>query len=249
MCGMAMGGFGICGMAGQAGGAPGAAAGGGAPAAGEAAPAPPCRSRSAEPEITRVNSPGPLDAIGGGAAGCGNTGGENGAAGAAMGGADAKAGGAAAAGGTNAGGGATCGGCSVSARSICVNPPAAGGPAAAGGAAKIGAGGFASGSWFKAFRSCVKPPCAGGPDAAAGGAAGSLNRKLLSLDGCLAGSEEKGFNASRSGVDCGVGGGDMVENICVNEPGLELFGGSAKEGAGVKSGAAGGAAAPLAGSP
>ena len=94
----------------------------------------------------------------------------------------------------------------------------------------------------------MKPPCAGGPDAAAGGAAGSLKRKPLSFGGSAA----RGFSASRSGVDCG----DMVENICVNEPGLELFGGSAKEGAGDAAKGDGDAAggdpglgAPLAGSP
>jgi hypothetical protein len=122
--------------------------------------------------------------------------------------------------------------------------------------AKIESGAFGSGSWFKAFSSCVKPPCAGGPDAAGGGAAGSLKRKPLSFGIPPAGSAANGFNASRSGVDCG----DIVENICVNEPGLELFGGSAKEGAGGAAKADGSAAdggaglgavlgAPLAGSP
>jgi hypothetical protein len=114
---------------------------------------------------------------------------------------------------------------------------------------KIGAGAFGSGSWFNAFSSCVKPPCAGGPEGATGGAAGSLNRKLLSLDGCLAGSDENGFSASRSGVELGVDCGDIVENICVNAPGPELLSGSVNEGAGVAMGDAGGVAAPLAGSP
>jgi hypothetical protein len=40
------------------------------------------------------------------------------------------------------------------------------------------------------------------------------------LDG--AGLDATGLSASRSGVGCGV----RVENICVNEPGPALFGGS-----------------------
>lgn len=69
-----MGGLGIAGMAGIPGHA-GAAPAAGATGGGGATPGPPCRSRSADPEMTRVNSPGPLDAMGGGAAGIGSTGG------------------------------------------------------------------------------------------------------------------------------------------------------------------------------
>lgn len=45
--------------------------------------------------------------------------------------------------------------------------------------------------------------------------------------------------------------GDMVENICVNEPGPELLGGSARGGAKGEGGAAGDGAlgAPLPGNP
>jgi hypothetical protein len=65
MCGIG----GIFGIGGGVHGAPaaGACGGGGAAAAG-GIPCEACRSRSAEPEITRVNSPGP-EAIGGGALG------------------------------------------------------------------------------------------------------------------------------------------------------------------------------------
>jgi hypothetical protein len=69
---------------------------------------------------------------------------------------------------------------------------------------------------------------------------GALKSKLL----LCAGAGAIGFSASRSGVDCGA----EVENICVNEPGLELAGpeliaGSAAgnaAGGGVKGAALGG---------
>jgi hypothetical protein len=67
-----MGGLGTAGIGGQA-GAP--AAGGGAAGGGGAAKPGPWRSRRAEPEMTRVNSPGPPAGMGGGAAGLGRTGG------------------------------------------------------------------------------------------------------------------------------------------------------------------------------
>jgi hypothetical protein len=215
----AAGGRGICGIAGgcitggcngggvHAGRAAGAAAAGGAAAACAAS-----RSRNADPEITRVNSPGPV--IGGGAGAGGSTAGEPAAGGGNVG---AKAGGGAAAADAKLGAGAGAGaigggaaGCSDSVRRSCVNPPAAGACAeGGGGGARIGSGALA-GSWFKACRSCVNPPCAGGEELAGG----AENGKLLDE-----GSGASDFTGSNGG---GAAGALGVENICVNAPGLEL---------------------------
>ena len=167
ICGIA-GGFGICGGV-HAG--PAAGAGGGGAAAG--IPCAPCKSRNAEPESTRVNSPGP-DAIGGGALG-GNDGGvahgEAGAGGAGANGATAAGaangdGAAGVSGGAAASGADDVPGC-ASDCSNCVNPPAAAGAAAAAGVGvgvavngagvigpnelvTSGGGSFGFGSWFRA---------------------------------------------------------------------------------------------------
>jgi len=164
ICGIA-GGFGICGgdHAGPAGAGGGAAAG---------IPCALCKSRSAEPEITRVNSPGPDD-IGGGALG-GNDGGvaqgEAGTGGAAGVPNGDGAGAAGAANGAGASGGGTAGGVAADAPgcasdwSNCVNPPAAAGAAGGGGAelriagtgvivsneAAASGGSLGFGSWFRA---------------------------------------------------------------------------------------------------
>jgi hypothetical protein len=228
-------------------GAPAAGAAGGA-AAGADGVMEPCRSRSAEPEITRVNSPGPLDA---GAAGSG----------AILGGTPVGAEGNGCAGGGALGNGAACGGaaelegvCMFSDCSICVNPPAAAGaagasggggaagagvdggvesvcsncvnpPAAAGvepaagiGANGAGSAGFAADSWFNACINCVNPPFAAG-EVSMGRAGDSLNGK----PDC--GSAWKGLNGS------GCGAGAELENMLVNEPGAELRGGSGCAGA------------------
>lgn len=106
------GGFGICGMAKS----------GVAATAGAGAAPPPCKSRSAEPEMTRVNSPGPLTGADGAGGGM-TAGADAGIVEAKIDGADATGAGAGAIG--RADGGAGAAGSAESVRSNCVNPPAA----------------------------------------------------------------------------------------------------------------------------
>jgi hypothetical protein len=227
---------GICGALGIGGGAhgdpaAGAVAGGGAAAGGM--PCPPCKSRSAEPEITRVNSPGPDDTGGGGpggieggvahgeAAGCAGGAAANGAgAGAANGDGAGPAGGND---GGAAGGAADAPGC-ASDCSSCVKPPAAAGAAGGGGGAgdgeigpnefaASGAGSLGFGSWFNACSNCVNPPAAAGACGGAAGVCGVEIRSPLSGSGsCF---------SDLSGSSCGVTLAPWLANIFVNAPGSD----------------------------
>lgn len=108
----------------------------------------------------------------------------------------------------------------------CVKPPAAAGAGGADGATgdigDIGnpcSAGFAC-SVFRACINCVKPPCAGEDGPAGRGA--SLKGRPLSA----AGSVRKDLKGSSPEVCAGACAGLALENICVNEPGAELRGGS-----------------------
>lgn len=166
----------------------------------------PCASRSIELEMTLVNSPGPLDGMGGG---------ETGAA---------------------IGGGADCigvaEGSAFSVRRSWVKPPAAGGVgvAAGGGEGMSGGGSFtgAVSSFPRAWNSCVNPPCAGG----VGAGFGALPNGLAPAadagveDWKLAGGGDCCFSEA-SGSSCGAFRPPICENICVNEPGPDLGGAAA----------------------
>lgn len=108
----------------------------------------------------------------------------------------------------------------------CVKPPAAAGAAGADGAdgdigdmGKPCSAGFAC-SVFKACINCVKPPCAGEDGPAGRGV--SLNPRPLSA----AGSVRNDLKASSAGACDGACAGLALENICVNDPGAPLRGGS-----------------------
>jgi len=237
--GMAAGiasGFGICGGAHA-----GAVCAGGGGAA-DGIPCAPCKSRSAEPEITRVNSPGP-DANGGGAFG-GNDGGvAHGEADAG----DAGANGGAAADGANGDGAAGVSGSGAAADeaadapgcasdcSSCVKPPATAGAAGAGGACgdKEDAGlaltgpnelvpspacSFCIGSWFSACSNCVNPPAAAGTAGAGVACADDMERcsPLSTVGSCL---------SDFSGSSCGDMLAPWLENIFVNALGSDCVAG------------------------